>query len=101
MVLKKKEMVERLAAKGYTKKDAGVVIDDLFDMIVESLLDGNDVCIHGFGTFAIKEVAARESVKVNTQERIIIPAFKTLKFIPGDVLKNSIKKHCRVSELAE
>lgn len=88
----RKEIVDRLAEKGYTKKDARTILDDVFTMINEVLLDGDDVVIHGFGMFTVKDIKERESIDVNTKERITIPAYKAPRFVAGDTLRRSIKE---------
>lgn len=91
-MLKRNDIIERLALKGYTKKDAGIILDDLVRMITEALVDGESVQIHGFGTFEVKECAPRSTVDLQTKERIIIPAYKAPKFTAGKLLKRAVKE---------
>lgn len=91
-MLKRNDIIERLAQKGYTKKDAGVVIDDIVSTITEALASGESVMLYGFGTFDVREYKARESVDFQTNERIIIPAYKAPKFTAGDLLKRAVKE---------
>ena len=94
-LIQRKELIDILFNKGYTKKEAGMILDDVFGVIKEALLDGKDVNIHGFGTFVIREMAARETINVKTKERVVLPAHKAPKFVAGDALKSAIKLHCR------
>lgn len=89
-MLHKRGLIERLAKKGYTIKDAGCLIHDMFETIAEILADGESVHIHGFGTFDIKEIAAHEGVSVNTGERVMIPTHRMPRFIPGVALRRRI-----------
>ena len=91
-MLKHNDIIERLSLKGYTKSDAGVILDDVFDVITEALVAGEGVQIYGFGAFDIKEYAPRESVDYQTKERIIIPSHKTPKFTAGKFLKRAVKE---------
>ena len=91
-MLKRNDLIERLAQKGYTKKDAGVILDDLVLTITEALVNGESVQIHGFGTFDIKECAPRETVDLQTKERIVIPSYKAPKFTAGKLLKRAVKE---------
>lgn len=91
-MLKRNDIIERLALKGYTKKDAGIILDDLVRMITEALVAGESVQIHGFGTFEVKECAPRSTVDLQTKERIIIPAYKAPKFTAGKLLKRAVKE---------
>lgn len=91
-MLKRNDIIERLAQKGYTKKDAGVILDDIFMMITEELVRGESVQIHGFGTFDVRECAERETTDLQTKERILIPSYKAPKFTAGKLLKRAIKE---------
>lgn len=91
-MLKRNDIVERLMLKGYTKKDAGVILDDVFGVITESLVSGEGVQIYGFGTFDVKECAPRETVDFQSKERIVIPAYKAPKFTAGKLLKRAVKE---------
>jgi len=91
-MLKKNEMIERLAQKGYTKKNAGIIMDDVMMVIMEALVEGEEVMLHGFGTFSVKEVAPRSMVDLQSKERIVIPGHKAPKFVPGELLKRSVRE---------
>lgn len=91
-MLKRYDIIERLTQKGYTKKDAGIILDDLVMTITEALVGGESVQIHGFGTFEVKECAARETVDLQTKERIVIPAYKAPRFSAGKLLKRAVKE---------
>lgn len=88
----KDEFVERLAKKGYTKRDAGVVMNDFIKTLEEVLVSGESVMFHGFGTFEVRERAERESSNPQTKERIVIPSYRTAHFTPGKKLKREIKE---------
>lgn len=91
-MLKRDDIIERLVLKGYTKKDAAVVLDDMIKLITEALVEGESVQLHGFGTFDVRDYKARESVDLQTKERIVVPAYKAPKFTAGDLLKRAIKE---------
>lgn len=87
----KDEFVERLSKKGYTKRDAGVVMDDFIKTLEEALVNGESVMFHGFGTFEIRERAERKGT--NPQgEPVVIPSYQTAHFTPGKKLKREIKE---------
>ena len=88
----KEEFVERLSQKGYTKRDAGVVMDDFIRTLEEALVGGESVMFHGFGTFEVRERAERESSNPQTKERIVIPSYRAAHFTPGKKLKREIKE---------
>ena len=80
------------AAAGVTKKDAGLVLDAVLDMVTDSLKKGENVTITGFGTFRVSERAARTGVNPrNPSEKIKIPAMKLPAFKAGKSLKDAIR----------
>ena len=86
------EFIERLSQKGYTKRDAGIVMDDFIRTLEEALVGGESVMFHGFGTFEVRERAERESSNPQTKERIVIPSYRAAHFTPGKKLKREIKE---------
>lgn len=86
------EFIERLSQKGYTKRDAGIVMDDFIRTLEEALVGGESVMFHGFGTFEVRERAERESSNPQTKERIVIPSYRAAHFMPGKKLKREIKE---------
>ena len=86
------EFIERLSQKGYTKRDAGIVMDDFIRTLEEALVGGESVMFHGFGTFEVRERAERESSNPQTMERIVIPSYRAAHFTPGKKLKREIKE---------
>ena len=86
------EFIERLSQKGYTKRDAGIGMDDFIRTLEEALVGGESVMFHGFGTFEVRERAERESSNPQTKERIVIPSYRAAHFTPGKKLKREIKE---------
>lgn len=91
-MLDRNDIIEKVAAKGYTKKDAKVILDDIFEVITEALADGEDVKLHGFGTFCVREIASRTTKDYRSGERITIPSHKVPKFVPGGALRRAVKE---------
>ncbi len=91
MILKKEDIVEKLAQKrGATKKDARELLEDVLEAFAEEFEKGNTVDIFGFAKFEVKEHAARNGVSPTTGETIKLPAYKKLKFTPKKALKERI-----------
>lgn len=89
----KTELIDRVAAKsGLTKKDAGKAVDALFEAITEALAGGERVQIVGFGTFEVRERAARRGRNPQTGADIQIAARKIPAFKAGKALKDSVAK---------
>lgn len=91
-MLKRNDIIERLVSKGYTKKDSGIILDDIVKTITEALIEGESVQIHGFGTFGVKTYKPRETVDFQTKTRIVVPAYKAPKFTAGKLLKRAVKE---------
>lgn len=89
----KTELVEKVAERtGMTKKDTAEAVDAVFASIAEALQRGEKVQLVGFGTFEVRERAARIGRNPQTGEEIeisarIVPAFK-----PGKALKDAVAK---------
>ena len=78
--------------KNIPQKDAEAFLKEFFDSIVQNVTSDKLVKIKGLGTFKLIEVLDRESVNVNTGERIVIPGHSKLSFIPETALKDLINK---------
>lgn len=91
-MLKKTDIIARMSQKGYTKRDAEVIIDDFVNVIMEAMAGGEDVQLHGFGTFYVRDMRPRDTVDYQTKGRIVIPAHKAPKFIPGGTLRRVVKE---------
>ena len=88
----KTELVAAVAAKAdLSKKDADAAVAAVFDAIKDALADGDKVALVGFGTFAVKERAARTGLNPRTKETITIPAAKVPSFKAGSALKDAVK----------
>ena len=85
------ELVANVAEKaGITKKSADLVLNSLFDTIKQALVEGDKVQIIGFGTFEIRNRAARKGRNPQTNEEIDIPASKLPSFKAGKALKEAV-----------
>ncbi|OFO55447.1 HU family DNA-binding protein [Nosocomiicoccus sp. HMSC059G07] len=74
-----------------TKKDAGAAVDAVFEAIQGSLTKGEKVQLIGFGTFEVRERAARKGRNPQTGEEIEIAASKVPAFKAGKALKDAVK----------
>ncbi len=91
--MNKTQLAEIVAAKsGIKKKEADAVVTAVFDSICDALAAGEKVQIFGFGSFDVKERAARIGRNPRTKEEMTIPAFKCASFSPSKALKESVNK---------
>lgn len=90
--MNKTELVAAVATKAdLSKKDAEAAVKAVLDAVTEALADGEKVALVGFGTFEVKERAARTGKNPRTGEAIEIPASKVPSFKAGATLKNAVK----------
>ncbi|WP_424684776.1 HU family DNA-binding protein [Enterococcus sp.] len=90
--MNKAELISAVAEKsGLTKKDATAVLVAIIDTVETTLKNGDSVQIMGFGTFEVRERAARKGRNPQTGEEIQIKASKTPAFKPGKQLKDAVK----------
>ena len=88
----KAELVSEVAAKTkLTKKDVSEAVDAVFEAIQEDLAKGEKVQLIGFGTFEVRDRAARKGRSPQTGAEIEIPASKVPAFKPGKSLKDAVK----------
>ena len=88
----KADLIDGVASKsGLTKKDATSAVEALFDVVTETLADGERVQVIGFGSFEVRDRAARKGRNPQTGEEIEIPATKVPAFKAGKGLKDSVK----------
>ena len=89
--MNKTQLVDVVALKtGLKKKEAEAAVNAVTEAIAEALKAGDKVQLIGFGTFDVKESAAREGRNPRTGETIKIEASKRPVFSAGSALKNAI-----------
>ena len=89
----KDELINVVAQKTeLSKKDSEKAVVALIDAISETLAAGEKVALVGFGTFEVKERAAREGINPRTTEKIEIPASKLPVFKAVKALEEVVSK---------
>jgi DNA-binding protein HU-beta len=89
----KTDLVNAVAEKsGLTKKDAEKAVGALFDTVGEALAAGDKVQVVGFGTFEVRERAARKGRNPQTGEEIEIAAARLPVFKAGKGLREAVAK---------
>ncbi len=90
--MNKTELVKVVAEQAeLTQKDAAKAIDALFATISNTLAQEEKIQLIGFGTFEVRERAARKGRNPQTGEEIEIAASKVPAFKPGKELKEAVK----------
>ena len=89
--MNKTEIIEAMAdAADISKAAAGRAFDGMVDSIITALAKGDQVSLIGFGTFSVRERAARTGRNPQTGESIQIKASKTPSFKAGKALKDAV-----------
>jgi integration host factor subunit alpha len=87
----KADLVDLICERvGSTKKQAGEVVEAVFEIIRESLRRGEAVKISGFGSFIVNHKRARRGRDPRTGNPIIIGSRDVLSFRPSPVLKDRV-----------
>ena len=91
--MNKTELVAAIAEKtDLTKKDAELALAAVVESITEALVKGDKVQVIGFGSFEVKNRAARTGRNPKTKEAIEISASKYPVFKAGKALKDKVAK---------
>ncbi|MGI6030424.1 MAG: HU family DNA-binding protein [Eubacteriales bacterium] len=91
--MNKTELIMAMAEKtGFTKKDAEKALSAFVESVEEALLKGDKVQLIGFGSFEVRERAAKEGINPHTKEKMSIPASKSPVFKAGKAFKDTINK---------
>ncbi|MCB1534110.1 MAG: HU family DNA-binding protein [Rhodoblastus sp.] len=89
--MNKTELVSALAeAHELSKPQIGRLVDDVFGNIEAALKKGDEVRFVNFGSFSVKERAARKARNPATGEEIEVPATRKVVFRPGKELKERV-----------
>ncbi|MFV1982484.1 MAG: HU family DNA-binding protein [Thiohalomonadales bacterium] len=89
--MNKAELIEAVAEKNeMTKAAATRAVDSVLGTITETLVSGDQVTLVGFGTFQVRDRAARVGRNPRTGEAIDIKASKIPSFKAGKALKDAV-----------
>jgi integration host factor subunit alpha len=93
MTLTKAHIVENLFAKNlFTKGESAQIIETLFELIKQSLEQGDDVLISGFGKFSVKEKHQRMGRNPQSGEPVLLPPRTVVTFKWSGALKEKINQ---------
>ena len=90
--MNRSQLVDKIAEKAeLTKKDADKFLSAYIETVTEALQQDDKVALVGFGTFEVRERAARQGRNLHTGETIEIEASKDPAFKAGKALKDALK----------
>lgn len=91
--MNKSELIDAIAASAdIPKTTAGRALDAMLEAVTDTLQKGNSVALVGFGTFSVKERAARTGRNPQTGKPLKIAAATLPAFKPGKALKDAVNK---------
>ncbi len=91
--LTKAQLAELLFEQiGLNKRESKDMVEAFFDLISESLVDGNDVKVSGFGNFQIRAKATRPGRNPRTGEPVAIEARRVVTFHASPKLKEQVQE---------
>lgn len=97
----KAELVEEVARVAeLTKKDSEVIVETVFESIIQSLNEGKKIELRGFGSFRVRHRQARRGRNPKTGDPVDIPAKQVPYFKPGKELKDLINQETEEPETA-
>ncbi|MFZ2492000.1 MAG: integration host factor subunit beta [Thermoanaerobaculia bacterium] len=101
-VMTKAELVDEVArVVQLTKKQAEMIVNIVFDSIVDSLRAGEKIELRGFGSFRLRSRKSRTGRNPKTGEKVEVPSKKIPYFKPGKELKELINQTLAEMEAAE
>jgi integration host factor subunit beta len=87
----KADLIEAVArATELARKDAEVVVEEIFENIIQALNRGEKIELRGFGSFRMRRREARRGRNPKTGAPVDIPAKRVVYFKPGKELKELI-----------
>ena len=90
MSLTKSDIIRQVNQLGYNWKDSADIVEALLEIIKQSLEDGEDVLVSGFGKFVIQEKAPRRGRNPATGDDLMLDARKVVTFKPSGKLRKRI-----------
>lgn len=91
--MNKIDLIVNIAEKmNITQRDAEKYLNTLLDVLTQTLEKEEKIKLVGFGTFEVRDRAARKGFNPHTGEEIVIPACKEPTFKPGKELKEIVNE---------
>ena len=99
MALTKEKLTILLQTQlGMSRNESRYTVDRLFKIMKDTLAQGEDLLISGFGKFSVRQKRARRGRNPQTKERIILSARKVLVFKTSGVLRKRINEGLEMTE---
>jgi integration host factor subunit alpha len=92
MALTKGKLITHLETLGMSRQESRLVFESLLKIMKETLSQGEDLLISGFGKFSVREKRARLGRNPQTKEGMILAARKVLVFKASGILRQRINE---------
>ena len=93
MALTKEKLNNRLQTQmGMSKQESRQMVERLFGLMKDTLTNGEDLLVSGFGKFSVRQKNARRGRNPQTKESLILSARKVLVFKTSGVLRERINE---------
>lgn len=88
----KSELIALMATRSTSLKVADIehIVEVVLDTMTDALVDGRRIELRGFGSFAVKERAARNARNPRTGEQVSVPSRRSLAFKAGKLLRDRL-----------
>ena len=88
----KRDLIDEIVKlyPAYSRRDAEVIVNTVFDCMTEALCSGDRIEIRGFGSFVVKDRRAREGRNPKTGEIVAVAAKRVPFFKVGKELKHRV-----------
>ena len=94
----KAEIVSKISDKsGLDKNEVQLIVENFMDEVINSLKDGQNVYLRGFGSFIIKTRAEKTGRNISKNPTLKIPAHKIPAFKPAKVFVDTVKDNVKVN----
>ena len=101
MTMTKADLVRIICEKmGFTAKESTEIVDQVFDILKESLEGGKKIKISGFGNFVVRKKRPRKGRNPQTGEEMVISGRRIVTFKPSNVLRKAMNQEVLSSELS-
>jgi len=89
----KAEIVEKIYEQvGFSKRESAEIVDTVFEIMKDTLGQGEKIKISGFGNFVVRSKRERIGRNPHTREAITISARKVVTFKASQILKEAVNK---------
>ena len=88
--MNKKELIDAVAAQGGMTRTAAAAVESTLEEIASSLAAGETVSVPGFGTFEVRDRAARTGRNPRTGEQVAVAASRAPAFRAGKALRERV-----------